>query len=79
LAGWPKPVPLLAESAVAIDERSGHYGFGAGRWRARIEQLLIANHEHPLGQSRKLGIGAFDALDIRAPEAPPMTWALLNP
>ena len=63
LGGLAEAGAVVGRIAVAIDEHLGNDGFGFRRRRVRVHQILIANDEYALRQTRDCGLGAFDALD----------------
>ncbi len=76
----PKPVPLLAGVAVALNERRRHHRFRGRRRRRGMQQLLVANHQDPLRQTRDFRHSALQAFNNERPRMPPPnTWPPLKP
>ncbi len=61
---------VVRDIAIRVDHGFGHDGFGRRRRRSGIDEFLIADHEHTLGQARDFRNGALQALhDQRAGSA----------
>ncbi len=53
----------IGDVAVTVELALGHDRLELRRRRVRVDEILVADHEHALGQAGELWIGALDAFD----------------